>query len=1613
MTMVWEEDFQLDEKLSGKNYYIGLDKKIEEYPAKLGVDFLAMMGQYWYNLYKKQLGSGSRSDPRFNYIYRLSKSIRLFEFSNKDLEIAIKNEITTQEQIDQVGGNKALQSDTGSGFGSPSQKFISSVTWDSKSLSKFQKLWDGYRVPSSSNRRNIYVNFGTVLKSVELIDGNAIRSSSGVKDEGFSLPDDVLEDLKRYTDNPNKKLSNSTKDWLKKNLSKESSYTLYRGYGPEFSDFGDYKNIKIEDVLKKLKKRTGLKDLDEIKVGSTISVKRSKESSWSTNPVVSREFASGMAGKSINFLIKAAVPGSNVVIDFSKIPRDYATKHNLSFWSQEEVIVDTGTIKGVINDVWVDKKFSDWLKGQGYIYAPRTGIIKMSTESQYMSWEKEFLKEVLTEKRKVVGLTAGMAKHYTRSIPEDKVWYRCGDCNLCIPRYPGNYPKYCTNCGTDMSTQDGYPRKPNPELIDTKEPKLTEAREMSVKDSIIPGYYEEENKVGAALWKIARKASTEPSVRVVTQKQIQNVAQKHGMVWTDLKRLNTDEWEVSPTTSMGFIILNRKMAYEESFSEGKRLQKARPGGKAPRFGEKRIKAAIEYTKTMDIDAAAERAGLNSEEKSKFIEIMAHKESFSNPYTLSEKKAYFDSLNEVCYSIHCGYPMVPWSPNHRVIAPVLVEKSAVTYALYAPYLEAANRIIATKTITEDIDVEFGNVQQARGESGYVYHVTNDQNFWDILSSGKLETHKPDYGTDQNIWPDGSIEKRSYFVDSSNVRNVWQFAPEFGKPVLLRAKSSDIGARKEITGDLYTTKNISTSKLEVLTKEGWSPLSSLKESRSDKGVLSDWVEKRLAEYASSLDSITPLPRTLFEEITKCRHCRGNVKDTEKRCPNCGEKNRSYQEEDTGIDHKTGDYYTSMGPSDFSPGAISGIATGLSGTSESINEQKKSKGHLFFKDGYEWYIVGDHVYRAPLSNVFDIDTGARIGRWEFPKSQMDRLKDKKVYPFSESGPGEETPKDYQYTDKHDSKPTIKAEGKIRDYLSGKDVKSLPKPKPKENESVTKRKIDRGDKKRPLPKPDKKENPEQLDLFKTKEEAGPTQDLVIGMTGSQDEQGHESGLHSGQPQLPSATGYEEESVASVGSGVGKTNTQEQLGSDYGPDGEGALSQGMGVYNHVEKDNIDELIDGLPWTPGTHPNPYEEGVFDDMQGSSTITASVNKPDSGSASEMKEKVVRGSRSSHGRSVEQSIDEVIDQYLSRLIEKVVPANEEDVDPRQLEAGIEVEMEHTDDSEEAKQTALEHLAEDPDYYKKLDKVMPKDVPGNLQNEREAKSVLSGKPSNPDPRAKPGTSMKEPEKETPLEVPQAKAPVLSKPTLPDDTDTELPEPITKPGEEDSEEVGEEGDESPSPGAKKSPPGSKPPLSGNGKEGEKKAPPKPPSPPKSQVPGQAVPAKNGKPVQTGQKVAPSSAQNLQKVQQQQPAQVPGETPQQGTQHPIPNNQGVEAPAGSGGQNQGEQPPGQPPPGQISQNAPPAQGVGQPTTTIGAATTIDLLLGNEQMAQQAYETLVSLGIPNVHIDGTTLRVSANGAHEADIVGRIASAFGLELSGLTPMQQSSPPPSSPSQNQPA
>lgn len=109
-----------------------------------------------------------------------------------------------------------------------------------------------------------------------------------------------------------------------------------------------------------------------------------------------------------------------------------------------------------------------------------------------------------------------------------------------------------------------------------------------------------------------------------------------------------------------------------------------------------------------------------------------------------------------------------------------------------------------------------------ESDYIYHATSRYRLFDIIDSGQLDVHGPDYGTDQDMWPDGSVEHRAYFLPTAEGTHI--FAPEDGPMVVVRAKNRP-GIRSESgTKDLYSTEPIPASDLEFQDENGsWKPVS----------------------------------------------------------------------------------------------------------------------------------------------------------------------------------------------------------------------------------------------------------------------------------------------------------------------------------------------------------------------------------------------------------------------------------------------------------------------------------------------------------------------------------------------------------------------------------------------------------------------------------------------------------------------------------------------------------------------------------------------------------------------------------------------------------------------
>jgi len=115
-------------------------------------------------------------------------------------------------------------------------------------------------------------------------------------------------------------------------------------------------------------------------------------------------------------------------------------------------------------------------------------------------------------------------------------------------------------------------------------------------------------------------------------------------------------------------------------------------------------------------------------------------------------------------------------------------------------------------------------ELKSEPGYLYHGTTLENAREIHYSRFLEAHEPGFGTEQDAWPDGSDEQRSYWTsDAAATRH---FTPE-GQPVVLRVNASKVGTfrREKGTGDYFTRQAVPADQIQIFTKRGWRPLSEL--------------------------------------------------------------------------------------------------------------------------------------------------------------------------------------------------------------------------------------------------------------------------------------------------------------------------------------------------------------------------------------------------------------------------------------------------------------------------------------------------------------------------------------------------------------------------------------------------------------------------------------------------------------------------------------------------------------------------------------------------------------------------------------------------------------------
>lgn len=358
------------EELIGDNYYLFSRYEIDELINKNNPYSFSRDGykysyfpihKNFFNKYNDNIRAYA-NNPNYNYIYKATKNLNIFDLK-KDLLTAVKNGALnikrTEEYFDQkLTVNNYLQATKQIGLkykwnDRDWENFIKTVM-----DVKFKNIYDGFVIGD-----DIEIFVDKFKKNSKLIGGNAIKFKiSHDKIENNEIPDFVINELVRYSEDAHKRINGTIKKWLIDNFKKPyNEITVFRGFAVDFSDI-DYKK---NEIIKRLKRYTGLK-LEDIKLNNPILVNRSKESSWSYNSEIADGFTTGFSSGSINFLVKATVPKNKVILDFTLLPDDI--KKLFEYSNQNEVILDTGIIKSKIVKVEIDDEFSKWLKKNGYIF---------------------------------------------------------------------------------------------------------------------------------------------------------------------------------------------------------------------------------------------------------------------------------------------------------------------------------------------------------------------------------------------------------------------------------------------------------------------------------------------------------------------------------------------------------------------------------------------------------------------------------------------------------------------------------------------------------------------------------------------------------------------------------------------------------------------------------------------------------------------------------------------------------------------------------------------------------------------------------------------------------------------------------------------------------------------------------------------------------------------------------------------------------------------------------------------------------------------------------------------------------------------------------------------
>lgn len=309
--------------------------------------------------YKTTLSAVSSSTPTHNYIYEIDNIRILQMFNDKEINKALELKILRKEF--------SLEE-----YKKTDYKDNYLIDFINKDI--FFKYYDGYINKKNGDCYLIITKNSKIFDKFKLVDGNSIRFEKNSSIE-FEFPEYIKDELVRYTNDAKKKLKSDVKDWLIKNSPKPyTTKKVYRTVGIQFDDYGDFSKQSISNIEKMLKKYFNIKKLDDIKLYGEAELKRGKESSWSTDPIISRTFAKGLAEKSLNILFETNAKSDNIIIDFTELSTSMSKI--FKYKSQNEVILDKGTIKSKIIGLWAEKPFIEWLNQNGYDFKANKGIYK-------------------------------------------------------------------------------------------------------------------------------------------------------------------------------------------------------------------------------------------------------------------------------------------------------------------------------------------------------------------------------------------------------------------------------------------------------------------------------------------------------------------------------------------------------------------------------------------------------------------------------------------------------------------------------------------------------------------------------------------------------------------------------------------------------------------------------------------------------------------------------------------------------------------------------------------------------------------------------------------------------------------------------------------------------------------------------------------------------------------------------------------------------------------------------------------------------------------------------------------------------------------------------------